>query len=169
VKPSQEEIDAWDERVLQILKDLEEMKDPNNDDDNGVNQKDLGKNDVINAAGFDRNGQPSKSYRKSLPPFIQAAADGNLTLLKEMVAEVKMRKQMKSALSAVWDRYVIVTSSTAEHWVVGMSSQVLGQKSMSPSEKKEYIGRVQMSRTRRRDGKTRLHHRSKRALDASNS
>jgi hypothetical protein len=37
-KPSQEEIDAWDERVLQILKDLEEMN-PNNDDDNGVNQK----------------------------------------------------------------------------------------------------------------------------------
>jgi hypothetical protein len=29
---------------------------------------------------------------------------------------------------------------------------------MSPSEKKEYIRRVQMSRTRRRDGKTCLHY-----------
>jgi hypothetical protein len=171
-KPSQEEIDAWDERVLQILKDLEATKDPDNDDD-GVNEKELGKNDTTKAAGFDRNGQPSKSYRKSLPPFIQAAADGNLTLLKEMVAEVKVVSKPKDnhgdCRVAVWD--LVDTRdrhlSTAEHWAAGgghMSSLKylldLRQKYMSPSEKEKNTSEEgsNVKRTRRRDGKTCLHY-----------
>jgi ankyrin repeat protein len=170
--PSQEEIDAWDERVLQILKDLEATKDHDNDDDDGVNQKELGKNDISNASGFDRNGQPSKSYRKSLPPFIQAAADGNLTRLKEMVAEVKMSKPSDNhgdGRVAVWD--LVDTRdrhlSTAEHWAAGgghMSSLKylldLRQSHMSPLEKEKNTLEEgsNVKRTRRRDGKTCLHY-----------
>jgi ankyrin repeat protein len=165
-EPSQEEIDAWDERVLQILEDLEETKDHDNDDD-GVHQKgELGKNVIIDAAGFDRNGQPSKTYRKSLPLFIQAAADGNLTRLKEMVAEVKVSKP-KDNRAAVWD--LVDTRdrhlSTAEHWAAGgghISSLKylldLRQNHMSPLEKNASQDGSNVKRTRRRDGKTCLHY-----------
>jgi hypothetical protein len=169
-EPSQEEIDAWDERVLQILKELEATKDHDNDDDDDVNQKELGKKDVTNAAGFDRNGQPSKSYRKSLPPFIQAAADGNLTRLKEMVTEVKVSKLNDNhgdCRVAVWD--LVDTRdrhlSTAEHWAAGGGHMSclkylldLRQKYLSPSEKDTSEDGANVKRTRRRDGKTCLHY-----------
>jgi hypothetical protein len=168
-EPSQEEIDAWDERILQILKDLEATKEHDNDDDVG-NKKELGKNDITNAAGFDRNGQPSKSYRKSLPPFIQAAADGNLTRLKDMVAEVEVSKPNDNhgdCRVAVWnlvdtrDRHL----STAEHWAAGGGHISclkylldLRQKYLSPSEKDTSEDVSNVKRTRRRDGKTCLHY-----------
>lgn len=165
-EPTREEIDAWDERVLQILRDVEATKDHDNDDD-GIDQKELGKNDIIKAAGFDRNGQPSKSYRKSLPPFIQAAADGNLTRLKEMVAEVKVSKPNGNhgdCRVSVWD--LVDTRdrhlSTAEHWAAGGGHLSclkylldLRQKYMSSSETNTS---EDTKRTRRRDGKTCLHY-----------
>jgi hypothetical protein len=166
-EPSQEEIDSWDERVLQILKNVEETKDHDNNDDDGVHQKgELGKNVIIEAAGFDRNGQPSKTYRKSLPEFIQAAADGDLTRLKEMVAEVKVSKSKENRV-AVWD--LVDTRdrhlSTAEHWAAGgghISSLKylldLRQNHMSPSEKDVSEDGSNVKRTRRRDGKTCLHY-----------
>jgi ankyrin repeat protein len=168
-EPNQEEIDAWDERVLQIVKDLETPQDHHDDDDN-VNRKELDKHEITSTVGFDRDGQPSQSYRKSLPPFIQAAADGNLTLLKEMVAEVQVSKTNDhhgDCRAAVWD--LVDTRdrhlSTAEHWAAGGGHisclkylLSLRQKYASRSEKDSSGDGSNAKKTRRRDGKTCLHY-----------
>jgi hypothetical protein len=70
-------------------KDLEEMKDPNNDDDNGVNQKILVRTMLLTR--LDLIGMASQvNPIGSLPPLFQAADESDPT--EEMVAEVKMPK-----------------------------------------------------------------------------
>lgn len=170
-EPNQQEIDAWDEQVLLIITDLEVVVEDTTNDAGGISSND--KHDT-KAAGFDRNGVPTLSYRSSLPPFIQAAADGDLAKLQELYAQAQAQSneapdERESAvvldLLNTRDRHL----STAEHWAAGgghieclrflleRRQEVL--KSRPPPETNvSSESSVTAKRTRRRDGKTCLHY-----------
>jgi ankyrin repeat protein len=150
-EPTQQEIDDWDARVLEILRCIERdhhhhrhhatvsrnEKDNNNNksdknrndkrsntkasqgggglpSDNGENDNDLitstttrvGDNNpppaLVAVLGKDRSGQTVQAYRQSLPPFLQAAADGSLDILQSMVQEA-VRPTMDSRVVGVVD------------------------------------------------------------------
>jgi ankyrin repeat protein len=169
--PTQQELDAWDERVLQIVKDLETTvrQRADTDKEENINNKQKADDTETASAGFDRNGAPSLPYRSSLPPFIQAAADGNLTTLQELLQEAKAKDER-----AVWDllhtrdRHL----STAEHWSAGgghisclrfllelRQALLVNRSEKDTASASESLSSAPVGKkTRRRDGKTCLHY-----------
>ena len=92
--PTPAERHAWEARVLEIVQKVEQQQ---------------GSRSA--PPQVTRTGQVATSYRASLPPFLQAAANGNLAVVKRM--------------TAVTDRAVLLLDtrdrhgSTAESWAAG--------------------------------------------------
>jgi ankyrin repeat protein len=145
-KPTPQEEEAWAVRVAEIAAKLEEE-----------HQEDL---------GVERSGKPSQSYRESLPPFIQAAADGNLEKVRSMVDQASDRDELSKLLSTR-DR----NGSTAEHWAAGGGHlcclKFIFEKREQIHKNCSLINDAVLDRNaigmklRRRDGKTCLHYASR--------
>ena len=151
-EPTRQEQEDWAQRVIQIASELEEKAKSNNTE-----------NEEWAKPGLDRNGKQSKSYRESLPPFIQAAAKGDQGRLQEMVQECKNSATNDNEQASVHtllntrDR----NGSTAEHWAAGGGHlsclqfllELGGSSSLTDDNNSNNPTRV-----RRRDGKTCLHY-----------
>jgi ankyrin repeat protein len=144
-EPTQQEIDEWDETVLKIVAELEAKAFSSCSFDN------IDGAETIVKAGFDRNGKKSKTYRESLPPFIQAAADGDLNALQTMV---KVSDNIRELID-LRDRNL----SCAEHWAAGGGhlSCLKFLFALRQEHGKHDNDDVQ-TKSRRRDGKTCLHY-----------
>ena len=113
-EPTQQEIDEWDETVLRIVAELEAKASQQQDGSSSSATT------TTVQAGLDRNGKTSLSYRESLPPFIQAAANGDLSTLQSMVgdddtAAAGDANNNVQELLDLRDRNL----SSAEHWAAG--------------------------------------------------
>ena len=161
-EPTEKEAEEWNQRVLQIVKELEEQHSKISNDNEEKDPPTSTTQSTNSApAGVDRNGKEIKSYRSSLPPFVQAAANGDLASLKEMV-EAKEKDTENEILELLngRDRHL----STAEHWAAGsghleclkylhkVRDQIAGKESCVEKQKE------QRKKIRRRDGKTALHY-----------
>ena len=152
-EPTEKERTDWDERVLQICKDLEEK----------ANEKDSEQeeNEFL-ITGQDRSGKVSQNYRDSLPPFIKEAADGNLPNLQKMVDETE-NKHNKHAVWTMLDT-TDRNGSTAEHWASGgghlacLKFLCQTRKRVGETKKEDSQCHKPRRRRRRRDGKTSLHY-----------
>lgn len=115
-KPTEADLQQWEEQVLRIVKELEEAAaatDSSSTTDGKVFNRN--KHDGEPAQSMvDRNGEIVLVYRQSLPPFIAAAADGNLASLKEMLSKASTPNAQMDLLNSR-DRHL----STAEHWAAG--------------------------------------------------
>jgi len=201
-EPTQEEIDGWDSKVLEIIRHLERQQespldtvgariaDSEEKEQGGGSSK--GDSTAIAVVpivaavervgpGHDRMGRETiRSYEQSLPPFLKAAANGELDQLRAMVDQVRYEQQKnlehqsdRAASEAVLglldtrDRHL----SIAEHWAAGgghldcLRYLVELRKSLitSPSvdsSQDTYIsdGKCRKKKVRRRDGKTSLHY-----------
>jgi Ankyrin repeats (3 copies) len=155
--PTPKERREWDERVLQIVAEVEEKAHQSGDDvaDDDAPQ--------YVQPGRDRRGQISLTYVDSLPSFLQAAANGDLNTLQAMIQQaVVMQQEPRNPETAIGalldtrDRHL----SLAEHWAAGgghleclkylfeLRDQYSDHDSHNSNNKK----------TRRRDGKTCLHY-----------
>jgi hypothetical protein len=144
--PTENEQEEWAQRVLQIAAKLEEKV------------KSSGIIDCVKRC-LDRNGKQSQSYRESLPPFLQAAADGDLTQLQSIVEKCKNSSTEKDSdalrkLLDTRDR----NGSNALHWASGGGHLaclkfLLKVRDSQPKESKDSATRI-----RRRDGKTCVHY-----------
>jgi len=151
--PTPEEEEEWAQRVLQIASELEEQVKSESYNGDGECVK----------SGLDRSGKQSRSYRESLPPFAQAAADGDLDRLKAMVDECKSssgtddKKGHIRQLLGTRDR----NGSTAEHWAAGSGKLACLKFLFELREVQPFIttdDTTNSKRIRRRDGKTCLHY-----------
>jgi hypothetical protein len=147
-EPSAVERQVWEARVLELVQQAEAVMD-------------------TQTAAVHRDGQPALSYRASLPPLIQAAADGQLDALQLLVAS---RQDELLPLLLTRDRH----GSTAEHWAAGNGHQAclqfLVDKRCWIQMQNEQPGSgqhqsddgttstVPPKKIRRRDGKTPLHY-----------
>ncbi len=158
-QPTPQEVEAWDAKVLDIVKDLEAKATVEQHSTTMTATTEMG------CVGLDRNGEPFKPYRESLPLFLQAAADGDLAKLTLLITEARESKSVKLLLDTR-DRHL----STAEHWAAGgghidclkyliqvrknehdrtdATIDNTGDKEVNPTSRK----------IRRRDGKTCLHY-----------
>lgn len=169
-EPSDEEIKQWNERVMEIVATVESdakkgsagrSEDGDNTDDGAVGN------------GRNRSGNVCHAYRESIPPFLAAAAEGNLRALKECVEHDNLQ-----SLEPEWIAHVTMllslrdrNGSTAEHWAAGgghleclsylLSLRDIVYKvpnstqSNVSEEMPQYASR---KLGRRRDGKTPLHY-----------
>ena len=144
-EPSEQEIKEWEEQVIKIVKELEDSFREKQGNDN---------------VGVDRTGIEVKPYRKSLPPFIAAAADGMLSVLEDMMAkESSKSRQHAWELLNCRDRHL----STAEHWAAGEGNlsclKFLLSKRRQLQDPLDSSGCTEANKkVRRRDGKTCLHY-----------
>lgn len=146
--PSPQEIEEWDLRVLDILNQLERDRGAateaaGEDDKTSFKEKNNREKDVA----FDQNGRnKTKSYKASLPPFIQAAANGDLKTLQFMLNQVTDDRESYIGKPATLNSVITPTNmasiqdglpsplhqaalqllnsedrhkSTAEHWAAG--------------------------------------------------
>lgn len=150
-EPSTEEVDLWNAKVLQIVKDLEEKP----------LLPDASSSEKIIRKGVDRIGKIVPAYRSSLPPFLQAAANGDLAELKKMVAS-KTSGGNKAILEELnrTDRHL----SIAEHWAAGgghlecLKFLLETRKRVEASNEVALTTKKPKEKLRRRDGKTALHY-----------
>jgi ankyrin repeat protein len=196
-EPSDEEIEQWNRRVMKMVALVEsEAKKGTclceNEDDASINArkgKGLESNsfqksvdDYTNTEGCDRSGKVCRPYRESIPPFLAAAADGDLDALKKCTndgfiganviratekldvqsLDPNRREHVKSLLS-LRDR----NGSTAEHWAAGGGhldcvSYLLDLRDIVYREHNVMHNHVcehaSKKVRRRRDGKTSLHY-----------
>jgi ankyrin repeat protein len=149
--PTPEEEEEWAQRVIQIASELEAQV-KSNDASGGESVK----------PGLDRSGNSSRPYRESLPPFVQAAADGNLDRLKAMIDECTKEENNESGslqnLLETRDR----NGSTAQHWAAGnghlVCLQFLHDLRENQSAASSTTADNNPKRIRRREGKTCLHY-----------
>ena len=140
--PTPQEEHAWAQQVLEITGQLEKDNDAK--------------------SMLDRTGKPTQSYRESLPPLLQAAADGNIQQLQRMVNEATSQDELSKLLS-MRDR----NGSIPEHWAAGggyveclkflLESRDKLSKGPTDSTAEEWK-HDQPKKLRRRDGKTCLHY-----------
>ena len=129
-KPTDDEMKRWNQRVIEIvaLVEFESKK---------KSQQQQQATTISSTTGRDRSGKICPSYRESLPPFLAAAANGDLDALKQCIEECKgrnnhderglttvstavfgqRRRQLENVknLLSLRDR----NGSTAEHWAAG--------------------------------------------------
>ena len=149
-EPSEQEISEWNQQVLTIVQSLEEKI--HDTEDTSPNKSPL--------VGLDRSGNKAKAYKESLPPFVQAAAAGNLVYLKTSI-ETALKSGNASDLLNTRDRH----QSIAEHWAAGgghlecLRYLVRTRRSLTTSNDSKHELSLPTSRKlRRRDGKTCLHY-----------
>jgi hypothetical protein len=151
-EPTQQEIEDWNGRILQIVKQVET---------NCVQQQQAENASIPTSR--DRNGRHVESYRKSLPQFLEAASNGDMEKLRALVEEVTAKEDTTNmdALTELLDtkdRHC----STAEHWAAG-GGHLDCVKFILDLRKKcahaeDTTTDEKMKRARRRDGKTCLHY-----------
>lgn len=149
--PTQAQVDDWEHQVAEILQQLEGTALSNfNEKESRTNGTSDRSTDPLHALA------PSKTtYKESLPPFLQAAAQGQLEVLKAMMDK---EDECGVVLLQERDRH----GSRAEHWAAGGGhldclrflleechvKAAHDTSSICPPNK----------RPRRRDGKTCLHY-----------
>jgi ankyrin repeat protein len=141
--PTPQEDEEWSKRVAEITAELERS--------------------YQGKVGTDRTGKVTKSYRESLPTFLQAAADGNIVQLQSMLSHASQVKGGLAELLSTRDR----NGSTPEHWAAG-GGHMDCLKILLESREKVCEGTATgpdppfephpNKRPRRRDGKTSLHY-----------
>jgi ankyrin repeat protein len=129
--PTASEIEAWNATVLRLVADLEQRPSDATDD-------------PLRRPGLDRTGATATSYPASLPPFLLAAAHGDLPQLQSLVAHTPGVLQTR-------DRH----GSRAEHWAAG-GGHVDCLRYLRSLRTKEDTDAPRGRR--RRDGKTALHY-----------
>lgn len=101
--PTPEEVEQWAKDVIQIAQDLE----ANHETEEA-------------SIGYDRFGNIVKSYDQSLPPFLMAAKDGKIQVLKEIVNKTR---ELNSDESDAAVQHLVETidrnGSNAFHWSAG--------------------------------------------------
>lgn len=118
-EPSNDEIDYWNERVVEIVNLIEFYSKTKLEN---ASRDSLDAQMIPSSStGIDRSGKLCPSYRESLPAFLAAAANGDITKLKKCVNDNSglsndscIKKHIMSLLSCR-DR----NGSTAEHWAAG--------------------------------------------------
>jgi hypothetical protein len=176
-KPSDEEIKQWNQRVMEIVATAESDAKKGaagrceDGDVTSTNASD-GNNDGAISNGRDRSGNVCHAYRESIPPFLAAAAEGNLRELEECVEHDNLQ-----SLEPEWRAHVTKllslrdrNGSTAEHWAAGGGhlecvSYLLNLRDIvnkvpnsTQSNVSEEIPQASKKLGRRRDGKTPLHY-----------
>ena len=156
--PTEEEVKLWNEQVVAIVALTEEEANKKKDK--------LGVPSEANTSsaamkGVDRNGKEYQSYRDSLPAFLDSAANGDLSTLKQLIENNSSRDEVDHirSLVSLEDR----NGSTAEHWAAGgghiecikflwhLNERIRkAGNSVSKNGNKKVV--------RRRDGKTALHY-----------
>ena len=159
-EPTPSEVQCWAATVARIVAQVEKEAEPSTFDAT-VNEG-TSRALVSVPQPKDRSGQVMCTYKDSLPPFLQAAAIGQLDLLCQMVTEAGQGKSDK--LLHQCDRH----GSIAEHWAAGgghleclrflMESKSSSSSPPPPSSVLETTMTTTPKRPRRRDGKTCLHY-----------
>eukprot|EP00521_Asterionellopsis_glacialis_P006902 CAMPEP_0195283668 /NCGR_PEP_ID=MMETSP0707-20130614/2139_1 /TAXON_ID=33640 /ORGANISM="Asterionellopsis glacialis, Strain CCMP134" /LENGTH=523 /DNA_ID=CAMNT_0040342875 /DNA_START=41 /DNA_END=1615 /DNA_ORIENTATION=+ len=190
-EPTLEEQEQWDQKVLAIAAELEEkarQQQAGNNQSLEASSSSTTKGDgssvIIISRGLDRNGNESHSYRDSLPTFIQAAADGMLDTLVDLVNNCKTKNaavlEMGDDGNANIDGHLVSihklletrdrNGSTAEHWAAGeghlhclqylfeLRSQTTKCQNDGNNTIQPSKEEVTNKKIRRRDGKTCLHY-----------
>jgi len=188
--PTQQEINEWNVKVMDIVSFVEaqsKKKKESVGDSSKVCSGD-GKDDEASTKkdinGTDRSGNVCPSYRDSLPPFLAAAANGDLVALQAYFKEggasdgksssttkeeEQKQKHIKGLLS-LRDR----NGSTAEHWAAGgghldclsyllelrdgIASSSSAQQQQQRHEDATPFNNNNKKIRRRRDGKTSHHY-----------
>ena len=135
-EPSEQEQVDWAQRVMEITAELNNCP-----------------NDFIEP-GLDRTGKKANTYKDSLPEFIQAAVDGNLTQLHALLQSVTDCDAIMRLLDTK-DR----NGSIAEHWAAGEGRLdclkfLLQRRNDLPKSSDE---KAYNNTQRRRHGKTAMH------------
>jgi hypothetical protein len=127
-EPSTEEQMAWKAKMIHILTELECISsvDSTGQQIAPCSKTGLGDHDGVPRWKDDRNGRPVTSYRDSLPPFLQAAAQGDLRTLQDLIQRAQEQGSGSSSRSAVGVERVMELldtkdrhNSTADHWAAG--------------------------------------------------
>jgi len=189
--PTQQEINEWNIKVMDIVS-LVEAQSKKKKIDSGDSSKVCSgdtKDDEASSVkkdinGTDRSGNVCLSYRDSLPPFLAAAANGDLVALQAYIkddgssddkrssttGEEQKQEHVKGLLS-LRDR----NGSTAEHWAAGgghldclscllelrdgiASSSSTKQQEQRHQDATSTNNNNNKKIRRRRDGKTSLHY-----------
>jgi len=187
--PTQQEINEWNIKVMDIVSFVEAQSKKNKEGvgesskvcsgDAKDDESSSGKKDT-SSGRTDRSGNVCPSYRDSLPPFLGAAANGDLAALQACIKDdgssdgkgkgstTDEEKQHVKGLLSLRDR----NGSTAEHWAAGGGhldclSYLLELRAgiaSSSSAQQEHKDTTTTTNNnnkkirRRRDGKTSLHY-----------
>lgn len=161
--PIQEDVDEWGKEVMRLSQAVSVSLDEN--DDNNINQRKRAlsqQDDELSNKRLKLSNQKEDkvpSYRDSLPPFILAAANGDLATLKKLFNSAENKRTLLEAL----DR----NGSTAEHWAAGgghtdcLLYLIIKSKNnelVLSSEEKQKIIMKRPKLKKRRDGKTPFHY-----------
>lgn len=190
--PTQDEIDMWDKKVLELSHLVEQNVDnvkkqleldqtstdatSTNNGESATKQSNSTIGSSFIPAGHDRNGCKIQSYKESLPTFIKAASEGNLDQIQEMIQncrsdsdKCKEREDILHLIN-VKDR----NGSIADHWCAGnghldclkyiMDLRYKYRQSSSISNDSERHLRHE-NKKRKRDGKTCLHYAARNGHD----
>lgn len=167
-EPTEDDRTDWNQKMLGILRAVEaEAAKPGV----GVSSDISGGQ----SASFVGEGATAPSYRESLPPFLCAAAEGDLTSLQSLVVIAKQDDNKRKAKenngnqSGVSLEQLLDTKdrhkSTAEHWAAGGGHLEcliylckLRKSSTIETPTRATTARTARIRIRRRDGKTPLHY-----------
>ncbi|KAL3817749.1 hypothetical protein ACHAXA_010969 [Cyclostephanos tholiformis] len=194
-EPSDDDIKQWNRRVMEIvaLVESEAKKGAGlckDEDETSINEskgKELKSNsckkcvdDDADTERRDRSGKVCHAYRESIPPFLAAAADGDLDALRKFINDVSSganmicanseeldsqsldlnrREHVKSLLS-LRDR----NGSTAEHWAAGgghldcVAYLLNLRDGVMHTDVSDIAQHADKKVRRRRDGKTSLHY-----------
>ena len=188
-EPSDEEIKEWNRRVMEIVAIVEseaqkgsgQCKDEDDASINAIKGKGLQSDsckkcvdDEADTKERDRTGKACHAYRESIPPFLAAAADGDLDALRKCINDVTnganvirnqsvdpTRREHVSYLLSLRDR----NGSTAEHWAAGGGHLdcvayllYLRDEVMHTDDASDPAQHASKKVRRRRDGKTSLHY-----------
>lgn len=195
-EPSNEEIKEWNRRVMDIVALVESEAKKRaglreDEDDASINASKGNKpqanscqkyvDDNADTEGRNRSGKVCHAYRESIPPFLAAAADGDLDALRTCIngantirdneelpiqsLDPKRQEHVKTLLS-LRDR----NGSTAEHWAAGgghldcvsyllyLRDIVYRESHLMNTHVSEQAHNASTKVRRRRDGKTSLHY-----------
>ena len=171
-EPTQEEKDAWNAQVLEYVANAEPIVPHNNLNGNG-NVNVLYASTDKNDHKYDRTGAQQTTYRASLPPFLQAAADGDLMLLQQIISSADTADGDDVSIRKVIDT-VDRNGSIAEHWAAGgghvpclkylMDLRTTTKNTCRDSTEEDQSQQMienhgkKKKKVRRRDGKTTLHY-----------
>lgn len=117
-EPTRQEMDDWETKVLRIVTDLEATVSATTTTSNPGGTTTPTAADRIVPPGFDRTGRATVvDYRTSLPPFLQAAAVGDLETLQRMVRQQQTRQPqgMRSTSETQLTSSSSSASPTADH------------------------------------------------------